>query len=96
MRSRVQQNKFGENGNCRNHFIKKSFCHKFPVIPKAQNYGECMETKKAIFRNSKERIPSLVHLSCEHELICLVYEGESLQSRVMYSIFCFEFPAMLP
>ena len=34
-----------------------------------------METKKAIFRNSKERIPSLV-LSCEHELICLVYERQ--------------------
>ena len=60
-------------------FINKSFCHTFPLIPRAQNYRECMETKKkAIFRNSKERIPSLVHLSCEHELICLVYEGESL------------------
>ena len=78
MHSKVRQNKFGENGYCRNYFIKKSFCHTFPVIPKAQNYRECMETKKAIFRNSKERIPSLVHLSCEHELICLVYEGESL------------------
>ena len=78
MRSKVQQNKFEENGFCRNYFIKKSFCHTFPVIPKAHNYRECMETRKAIFRNSKERIPSLVHLSCEHELICLVYEGESL------------------
>ena len=78
MRSKVQQNKFGENGYCRNYFIKKSFCRTFPVIPKAQNYRKCMETKKAIFRNSKERIPSLVHLSCEHELICLVYGGESV------------------
>ena len=34
--------------------------------------------KKAIFRNSKEWIPSLHHLSCEHELVCLGYEGESL------------------
>ena len=74
MGSKVRQNKFGENGYCRNYFIKKSFCHTFPVIPKAQNYGECMEN----VRNSKERIPSLVHLSCELELICLVYEGESL------------------
>ena len=32
--------------------------------------------KKEIFMNFKERIPSLVHLSCKHELICLVYEGE--------------------
>ena len=62
-----------------------------------------METKNAIFRNSKERIASLVNLSYEDELICLVYEGESLLSRVMYSIFCFkisiqtfESPAMLP
>ena len=61
MHSKVRQNKFGENGYCRNYFIKRSFCHTFPVIPKAQNYRECMETK-AIFRNSKERIPSLVHL----------------------------------
>ena len=78
IRTRVRQNKFEEIGYCRNNFIKKSSCHKFPVIPKAQNYRECMETKKAIFRNSKERIPSLVHLSCENELISLVYEGESI------------------
>ena len=78
MCSKVQQNKFGENGYCINYFITKSFCHTFPVIPKAQNYRECMETKKEIFRNSKEQIPSLVLLSCEHERICLVYEGKSL------------------
>ena len=78
MRSKVRQNKFGENGYCRNYFIKKSFCHTFSVIPKAQNCRECMETKKAIFSNSKEWIPSLVLLSCEHELICLVYERDSL------------------
>ena len=40
MRSKVRQNKFGENGycTCRNYFIEKSFCHTFPVIPKSQNY----------------------------------------------------------
>ena len=54
MGSKVQQNKVGENGYCRNYFIKQSFYHTFHVIPKAQNYRECMETKKAIFRNSKE------------------------------------------
>ena len=75
-RSKVRQNKFGENCYCRNYFVTKSFCHSFTVIPKAHNF--CMETEKAIFSNSKERIPSLVHLSCEHELICMVYEGESL------------------
>ena len=68
MLSKVRQNKFGENGYCRNYFIKMSFCHTFPVIAKAQNYRECMEEKKAMFRNSNERIPSLVHLSCEREL----------------------------
>ena len=78
MRSKVRQNIFGENGYCRYYFIKKSFCHTFPVIPRAQNYRECMETKKAIFRNSEERIPSLDHLSSEYELICLVFEGQSL------------------
>ena len=78
MRSKVRQNKFGANGYCINYFIKKSFCLSFPVIPKAQNYRGCMETKKAIFRNSKERISSPVHLSCEHELICVVYEDGSL------------------
>ena len=36
-----------------------------------------METKKAIFRNSKEWVPSPVHLICEHKLICLVSEAES-------------------
>ena len=50
----------------------------FPVIPNAQNYRDCMETKKAIFSNSKERKSSLVLLLCEHELICLLYEGENL------------------
>ena len=30
--------------------------------------GNVWRQLKAIFRNSKERIPSLVHLSCEHEL----------------------------
>ena len=78
MRSKVWQNKFRENGYCRNYVIKKSFCHTFPVIPKAQNYRECMETKKAIFRNSKERIPSLLHIKCEHKHFSLVYEVESL------------------
>ena len=68
MRTKVRQNKFGANG----------YCISFPVIPKAQYYRECMETKKAISRNSKERISSPVHLSCEHELICVVYEGESI------------------
>ena len=78
MRSKVRQTKFGENLYCRNYFVKKRFCHTFPVIPRAQNYREHKETKRAIFWNSKEQIPSLVYLSCEHELICLVYEGESL------------------
>ena len=59
-------------------FISKSFCHTFPAIPKAQNYRECMETTKAIFRNSKEQIPSPVYLNCEIELISLVYQDESL------------------
>ena len=78
MRSKCGRSKFEHNDYCRKYFIKKSFCHTFPVISKAQDYGKCMETKKAIFRNSKERIPSLVHLSCERELTCLVYEGENL------------------
>ena len=47
MRSKVRQSKFGENGYCTNYFIKKSFCHTLAVIPKAQNYRECMETKKS-------------------------------------------------
>ena len=65
MRSKVRQNKFGENGycTCRNYFIEKSFCHTFPVIPKSQNYWQCMETKKAIFRNSKALIQSLKFIS---------------------------------
>ena len=63
MRSKVRQNKFGESGYCRNDFIKNtSFRPTFPVIPKAQNYRECMDTKKAIFRNFKERIPSKLSL----------------------------------
>ena len=91
MRLKVRHHdKDGENGYCRDYFCKQSFCHTFPVhvIPKAQNYRECMESKQAIFRNFKERIPSPVHLSCELELTCLVYEDESLKSRVMYSLFC--------
>ena len=54
MRSKVRQRKVGENGYCRNCFIKQSLYHTFPVIPEAQNYRECMETKKAIFRNNRE------------------------------------------
>ena len=49
MRSKVRQNKLGENGCCRNYFIKKSL-------------RECMETKKTIFRNSKQRI-SVVNMN---------------------------------
>ena len=55
MRSKVPQNLFGENGYCRTYFIKKSFCHTFLVIPRAENYRECMETKKAIFSSSNEK-----------------------------------------
>ena len=74
MRSKVRQNKFGESGYCRNDFIKNtSFRPTFPVIPKAQNYRGCMDTKKAIFRNFKERIPSLFYRSCEHQLILFVW-----------------------
>ena len=50
-----------------------------------------METIKAIFRNSKEQIPSPVHLSCELELICFDYEGESLKSSHVQFEFEFEF-----
>ena len=46
MRSNVRQKKVGENGYCTNYFVKQSYRHKFPVISKAQNYRECMETKK--------------------------------------------------
>ena len=49
-----------------------------PYISKGTKLQRMYGDKKAIFRNSKERIPSLVLLSCEHEPICLVYEGESL------------------
>ena len=77
MRSKVRQNKFGENGYCRHYFIKESFLPYISCNSKGTKL-ECIGTKKAIFRNSIERIPSLVHLSCEHELICLVYDGESL------------------
>ena len=38
-------------------------------------YGE----KTAIYRNLREQIPSPNQLSCELELIRLVYEGESVE-----------------
>ena len=44
-----------KNGYCRNYFIKQSFCRTFPVIPKAQNYRECMETKKQYLGITKKR-----------------------------------------
>ena len=47
IRSKLRQNEVGENGYCRNYFIKQSFCHVFAVIPKAQNYRECMARKKS-------------------------------------------------
>ena len=55
MCSNVWQTKFGENGYRRNYFIKQSFCHTFPVIPKAQNYRECVGTKKQYFGITKNR-----------------------------------------
>ena len=55
MRSKVQQNKVGENGYCKDCFVRRSFCHTFPVIPKAQNYRECMETKKQNLRVPRSR-----------------------------------------
>ena len=77
--SKVRQNKVGENGYCINYFIKQSFCHTFQVIPKAQNYRECIkQDKKSNIQKFQKKIPSTVHLSRELELICLVYEGESL------------------
>ena len=56
MCSKVRQNKSGENDYCRNcmYVIKQSFYHTFSVNLKTQNYGECMETKKAMYKNSKE------------------------------------------
>ena len=78
MRLKVRQNKFGENSYGRNCFIKKSLCHTFPVFQRHKRTENVWRAKKAILRNSKKLIPSLVYLSCEHELICLVYEGESL------------------
>ena len=77
MRSKMGQNKVGENGYCRNYFIEQSFCHIFPVFPKVQNYRECME--KQYLGTPKNRYQVQIHLSCELELICLVYEGESLE-----------------
>ena len=55
MRSRVRPNEVGGNGYCRNHFSKQSFRHTFPVISKAQNYRECMETKKKYLGIPKSR-----------------------------------------
>ena len=55
MRSKVQHKKVGENGYCRNYVIKQRFCHTFPVIPKAQNYRECMEAKKQYLEITKNR-----------------------------------------
>ena len=47
MGSWVWLDKVGQNAYSINYFIKQRFCHSFPVIPKAQNYRECMETKKS-------------------------------------------------
>ena len=49
--------------------LLQSVRHTFPIIPR----HKITETKeKATFRNSKERIPSLVHLNYAHELFfCL-------------------------
>ena len=44
-----------ENVYCRNYFIKQSFCHTFPVIPRAQNYRECMGQKKQYLGITKNR-----------------------------------------
>ena len=55
MRSKVPHSKVGENGYCINYFIKQSFCHTFPVIPKAQNYRECMGIKKQYLGITKNR-----------------------------------------
>ena len=65
MRSKVRQNKVGENGYCGNYCIKQSFCHTFPVISKAKNYRECMETKKQYLGISKN-IYQLQFISVEN------------------------------
>ena len=67
MLSKVRQNNLGENDYCRNYLLKRSFCHTFPVIPKAQNYRECMETKKQYLGIPKNRyqvqVTSVVNLN---------------------------------
>lgn len=60
-------------------FIKQSFYHTFPVIPKAQNYRKCMEKRNSNIKEFQRKIPSPNLLSCEHELISLVNEGDSLE-----------------
>ena len=63
----VRKNIVRENGCCRD-FIKQSFRHTFPVIPKAQNDRECMETKMQYLGITKRRYQvhfiSVVNLKC--------------------------------
>ena len=78
MHSKVWLNKFGENGYCRNYFIKKSFCRIFPVTQREQNYRECMETKKQYLGIPKNGYQVYFISVVNYELICLVCEGKSL------------------
>lgn len=58
MRSKVRQNKFGENGYCRNSFINKSFCHTFLVIPQGTKLQRMHRDKKAIFTRTDNKSSS--------------------------------------
>ena len=99
MRLKMQQIKVGKNDYCRNDFIKQSFCYTFPVIPKSQNYRECMETKMQCLGTPKNRYQvqfiSVVNLNLFVWFMkAKVYKVESCVFRI--SIQTFEFPVMLP
>ena len=69
---------------CGRIFLERMAIVKIILLKEFLPYISC-DTKgtklQRMYRDKKKQylgIPSLVHFSCDHELICLVYEGESL------------------
>ena len=59
--------------------IKQSFCHTFHVIPKAQNYRECRETKKQYLGVPKNRYQLQFISVVKLNLFVWFIQGESLE-----------------
>ena len=91
MRFKVRLNKVEGNSYCRSYFIKQSFCHTFSVIPKAQDYRECVEKKQQYLGLPKNRYRVIPRPVMNLNFYVWFMKAKVQKSRVINNLFYFEF-----